>query len=93
MNKKTELAMDNVLGALGDMGMTQEYLKRNPLSYALALEKNKLNDRAIRRALNLLNFSRDQVDLTMKHLIKSREEWLWNLLIMLKLKKKKNSMN
>tara|TARA_R100001244_G_scaffold46665_1_gene41689 strand:+ start:670 stop:861 length:192 start_codon:yes stop_codon:yes gene_type:complete len=51
-----------------------DHFKRNPLSYALALEGNGLNDDAIRRALDLLEFPTEKVDLTMSQLIKSREE-------------------
>ena len=53
----------------------ENYFKRNPISYALALEGNNFSDEQIKNALeNSKWYSEEAIELTMKQLIDGRKE-------------------
>ena len=53
----------------------EDYFKRNPFSYALALEGNNFNDEKIKNALEISKwYSKETIELTMKQLINGRKE-------------------
>ena len=53
----------------------EDYFKRNPISYALALEGNNFNDEKIKNALEISEwYSKETIELTMKQLINGRKE-------------------
>tara|TARA_R100000655_G_scaffold39066_1_gene74180 strand:+ start:46 stop:222 length:177 start_codon:yes stop_codon:yes gene_type:complete len=53
----------------------EDYFKRNPISYALALEGNNFSDEQIKNALeNSKWYSEEAIELTMKQLIDGRKE-------------------
>jgi len=55
--------------------MVEDYFKRNPISYALALEGNNFNDEKIKNALEISKwYSEETIELTMKQLINGRKE-------------------
>ena len=53
----------------------KDYFKRNPISYALALEGNNFSDEQIKNALeNSKWYSEEVIELTIKQLIDGRKE-------------------
>tara|TARA_R100000315_G_C5089581_1_gene51593 strand:- start:298 stop:474 length:177 start_codon:yes stop_codon:yes gene_type:complete len=53
----------------------ENYFKRNPISYALALEGNNFSDEQIKNALeNSKWYSEEVIELTIKQLIDGRKE-------------------
>ena len=55
--------------------MVEDYFKRNPIAYALALEGKGFNDNAIQYALEISKwYSKEIIDLTMQQLKKGRNE-------------------
>ena len=53
----------------------EDYFKRNPISYALALEGNNFSDEQIKNALeNSKWYSEEVIELTIKQLIDGRKE-------------------